>query len=118
MLDYPRLVELLDARDIKVSAAGDKLRVDAPKGAVTASIAEAIRAHKTRLALRDGTSYTVRTKDKTGKVTTREVHHVWCPCDLCGQAVLLDPVPRHARKLVWPRCYLTPGCGGRHHEAN
>jgi hypothetical protein len=44
------------------------------------------------------------------------VGHLWCPCDQCGQAVLLDPGPRRTGKHVWPACRLTPGCSGRHRE--
>jgi putative DNA primase/helicase len=40
--------------------------------------------------------------------------HIWCPCDQCGQEVLLYPGPRHSGKWVWPACRLTPGCTGRH----
>jgi TubC N-terminal docking domain len=130
MLTCSQLVEVLKARDIKVAAIDDRLCGDAPKGAVTRVIADAIRRYRDDLlavarlqeafgplaTVVDPPTYTARVKDGSGKVSERVVTHTLCPCDRCGRAVLLDPAPRRAGKLVWPRCYLTPGCGGRHRE--
>jgi hypothetical protein len=90
----------LERRGFQVAVADSgRLTVNAPRGAVTADLAEDIRTH------RDLIVWTL-----LGRITG----HQWCPCDACGQAVLLDPQPRRARKLVWPKCRLTLRCPGRY----
>ena len=122
MLSYSRLVEAITARDIKVTVVDGRLRVDAPRGEVTPPIAEALRAHKARLLRPAGTSYTIRTKTRAGKIHERTVSHVWCPCDQCGQAVLLDPSrparwqARLAPLLPDPRMRRPPPPGRRRHH--
>ncbi|MGH9151156.1 MAG: hypothetical protein ACRD03_01850 [Acidimicrobiales bacterium] len=101
--DFPALLQVLDDRGIRytVNPNGDDwlLEVDAPAGAIVPEIRMAIRRHKWLLIW---------------TVIARGTGHVWAPCNVCGEAVLLDPAPRLAGKTVWPTCRLTPGCTGRH----
>jgi hypothetical protein len=78
-----------------------RLHTSAPPGAVTQELAGLIRRHHDLLVW---------------TVVGRRTGHHWVPCDRCGQSVVLHP-PSHSdgnSKQVWPRCYLTPGCQGRH----
>jgi len=48
-MTVPDLLTELRIRDVRLSAAGDKLRVNAPLGVLTADLAERVKAHKAEL---------------------------------------------------------------------
>jgi hypothetical protein len=48
-MNAAKLIEELGSRGVMVEAAGDRLRVDAPKGAVTPELREALAEHKTEV---------------------------------------------------------------------
>ena len=48
-MNAAKLIEELRSRGVVVEAAGDRLRVDAPKGAVTPELREALAEHKTEV---------------------------------------------------------------------
>lgn len=94
-----KLVADLDRLGVRLQGNGGRLRTDAPPDALDDEMVARIIAHYDELV---------------ATVTARRTGHTWCPCDTCGESVLLDPKPRLAGKLVWPDCRLTPGCPGRH----
>lgn len=100
--DFAALLAELDHRGITISVTpGGHVRLDAPAGILCPEITMQARLYYDQLV------WTVR---------ARGTGHVWCPCDQCSQPVLLNPA-LHSEgngKQVWPRCYLTPGCEGRH----
>jgi hypothetical protein len=96
------LLDQLERADIKLGTNVHwRLRTLSPPGAITDEIRMAIRRHHDLLVW---------------TVIARGTGHVWCPCDRCGQPVLLHPALHGDGngKQVWPRCYLTPACPGRH----
>jgi hypothetical protein len=102
-MDVPTALATLDTLErLGVHATvidSGRLVLDAPRGLVTGSLIEDIRTH------RDFIVWTL---------IGRLIGHYWCPCDACGQSVLLDPRPRRAGKRVWPKCCLTIRCPGRY----
>jgi hypothetical protein len=95
------LLHRLAAGDIRLAVTDTgRLRTNGPAGAITDEVRSAIRRHHDLLVW---------------TVTSRQTGHVWTPCNRCGHAVLLNHALHIGRgSQVWPRCYLTPGCNGRH----
>jgi hypothetical protein len=46
-------------------------------------------------------------------VRARGTHHVWAPCDACGELILFRPSSGRGIR----GCAITPGCRG-HHRRN
>jgi hypothetical protein len=104
--DFLALLADLDRLEVRYGTDDDmQLFIDAPAGVITADLAANIRMHRHLLLW---------------TVIARGTGHVWCPCDRCGQPVLLNPALHGDGNghQVWPRCYVTPGCCGRHQFIN
>lgn len=104
MVTFLELLDTLDERGVIIDLDPDgRLQTDAAAGIIDDELAMQIRRHRDLLVW---------------TVIGRRSGHVWCACDHCGQAVLLDPQPRHTGKWAWPRCYMTPDCAGRHNRCS
>ena len=72
-----------------------RLRIDAPTGAVTPELAEAIKANRDTLV---------------AAVIGRATGHALAPCTTCGDVSMVS-IDRDDKG---PACRMTPGCDGRH----
>lgn len=93
----------LARRDVTLSLTPDgRLHTDAPRGAITAELADAIHAHKWLLV------WAVTGRRACQITASRTVQHRWAPCTACGrEAMVATPGPS-------PKCRMTFGCSGRH----
>ena len=72
-----------------------RLRIDAPTGAVTPELAEAIKANRDTLV---------------AAVIGRATGHALAPCTTCSEVSMVSAAPTGK----WQACRMTPGCDGRH----
>ena len=83
------LLRELHIRDIYVEAAGDKLRVSAPQGAVTPEIRTLLIAQKAALLalLSEGTEQSVEANSVQPEVGQSEEDDIPIQCGICGAEV-------------------------------